>query len=311
MILNVHRDFESAGKAVLSYLHQHFGFALWIITRVQGDDWIVLQSEDHGYSVAPGKILQWADSFCCQMVRGNGPRMAPDSEQVPAYASAPIGQQLPIRAYIGVPLYAPDGSLFGTLCAIDPTRQPESIARELELVELLASMLSTILAGELELTETRRQNERLTLEVHADSMTGLANRRAWDELLAREDERCRRYGHLAVVFVIDLDDLKRVNDGKGHAAGDALIRSAADALRTVARQTDLVARLGGDEFGLLAVECAPEGVERIGERLRQEFAERGIRASIGAAMHSPAQDLQATWREADQRMYLEKRSKRR
>ena len=71
------KDFQDAGQAVLKYLHQHFGFNLWMITRVEDNDWIVLQSEDHGYAVQPGQVFEWANSFCCHMVAGKGPRIAP------------------------------------------------------------------------------------------------------------------------------------------------------------------------------------------------------------------------------------------
>ena len=116
-------DFESAGRAVLAFLHRRLGFGLWMITRTEGEDWIVLQVEDHGYGISPGTVFRWADSFCSEMVQNNGPKVAPNSDIVPAYAAAPIGQQVPIKAYIGVPLSNADGSLFGTLCAIDPSRQ--------------------------------------------------------------------------------------------------------------------------------------------------------------------------------------------
>ena len=142
-------DFEAAGRAVLSFLHKRFGFSLWMVTRTEGDDWIVLQSEDHGYGVGPGTVFRWADSFCSEMVKGNGPRVAPDSDMVSAYVAAPIGQQVSIKAYIGVPLTKSDGTLFGTLCAIDPVRQPDGLADEQELVELLAALLSKVLNAEL------------------------------------------------------------------------------------------------------------------------------------------------------------------
>ena len=196
-------DFASASKATLAFLQSRLGFELWMVTRTLGDDWIVLQSEDHGYGIGPGKVLKWADSFCSEMIKGNGPRVAPDSDAVPAYVSAPIGKQVPIRAYIGVPLTSADGELFGTLCAIDPVRQPDAIVGDLDLIELLASMLSTILSAELKLGEESRRSERLAVEALVDPMTKLSNRRAWDQLLAREEERCRRYGHAAAVFSID------------------------------------------------------------------------------------------------------------
>jgi len=94
-------DFETSGRAVLAFLHRRLGFDLWMVTRTEGDDWIVLQSEDHGYGVAPGTVFRWADSFCSEMVKGNGPRIAPRSDVVPAYAAAPIGRQVQIKAHVG------------------------------------------------------------------------------------------------------------------------------------------------------------------------------------------------------------------
>ena len=70
-------DFETATRAALSLLHQRLGFDLWMMTRTDGNDWIVLQVEDHGYKVSEGSVFRWADSFCSQMVIGRGPRIAP------------------------------------------------------------------------------------------------------------------------------------------------------------------------------------------------------------------------------------------
>lgn len=309
MVDLAHNDFDSAARAVIAFLHQRLGFGLWMVTRTEGDDWIVLQSEDHGYNVAPGTVFRWADSFCSRMVQGQGPRVAPDSAQVPAYAAAPIGRQVSIGSYIGAPLYNEDGSLFGTLCAIDPERQPAAIAQEQELVELLAALLSTILQAELKATEAVRRSERLEVEAYTDPMTTLYNRRAWEGLLAREEERCRRYGHPAYVIAVDLDDLKRVNDTLGHAAGDGFIIRAAGALRQAAREADVVARVGGDEFVILAVECDRAGADAIVERLRAALAAANVSASIGMAARAQAGGLEAAEAMADQRMYEEKRSR--
>ena len=303
-------DFESAGKAALAFLHNRFGFGLWMVTRTRGDDWIVLQSEDHGYGVGPGMVFKWADSFCSEMIKGNGPRVAPDSGLVPAYASAAIGRQVPIRAYIGVPLTSAEGELFGTLCAIDPVRQPDAIVGDQDLIELLASMLSTILSTELKVADESRRSERLAVEALVDPMTSLSNRRAWDQLLAREEERCRRYGHAAAVFAIDLDGLKQLNDDAGHHAGDALISLAAEALREMAREVDVVARLGGDEFGVLAVECDTAGAALLLDRMRDAFASRKIRASFGFSMRNPETGIALAWEDADASMYAEKKAKK-
>lgn len=302
-------DFEAASRGVLAFLHQRLGFDLWMVTRTEGDDWIVLQSEDHGYGVEPGTVFRWADSFCSEMVKGNGPRIAPRSSDIPAYAAAPIGSQVKIKAYVGLPIVRADGSLFGTLCAIHPTTQPESIVEEQGLVEMMGALLSTVLQNELATAEEARRSERLQAEALTDALTNLYNRRGWDRLLASEEDRCRRYGHPAAVLFIDLDKLKLVNDTLGHAAGDELIIRAARALRQAARSADVVARLGGDEFGILSAECDRKGGEALLRRVRAALEAAGVKASVGLAVRIPSDGLEAACATADRRMYEEKRSR--
>ncbi len=304
------QNFQDASRATLAFLRQRLGFSLWMVTRTEGHDWIVLHAEDHGYGVKTGDVFQWADSFCSEMIKGNGPCVAPDSSQVPAYHNAPIGRQVPIQAYIGVPLRNSDGSLFGTLCAIDPECQPLTIVQEQPLVELLAGVLSTALQWELKAQQYERHSERLALDAATDALTGLNNRRVWNELLLREEERCRRYGHPAAVLVADLDGLKHTNDSAGHGAGDLLLKRAAQALRSAAREADLVVRLGGDEFGILAIECNRAGAEALLERSRAALRSAGVRASVGMAARVPGCSLHDTWERADRAMYENKRQQR-
>ncbi len=308
-----YRDFESAGHAVLEFLHRRMGFDLWMLTRTEGDSWIVLQSEDHGYGVEPGTVFSWADTFCFEMVKGSGPRIAPRSEDIPAYAAARIGRQVAIKAYVGMPLVQRDGSLFGTLCAIHPSSQPQSIVEEEDLVELLGALLSTLLQNELRAADDDRAAERLQAEALADPLTKLYNRRGWDRLLAAEEERCRRYGHSAAVVIVDLDELKLVNDSMGHAAGDLVLIRAAEALRGAARSIDVVARLGGDEFGILSVECDRAGAELMVARIRTALASGNVEASLGLAMREPGakslRGLTQACEVADRLMYEEKNSR--
>jgi diguanylate cyclase len=299
-------NFESAAQAVLSFLSNRFGFDLWMVTRVEGDDWIVLQAEDKGYGVKEGDVFRWMDSFCSQMVMGRGPRIAPTSEAIPAYAAAPIGKQVKIAAYMGVPLLRSDGGLFGTLCAIDPAPQPESITEEQQLIELLGTLLSIVMQNEILLIEETRRVERAEAEALTDVLTGLYNRRGWYRLLAAEEERCRRFGHPAFIVCLDLDGLKLLNDSQGHAAGDFLIRHTASVLRSTVRIQDIVARLGGDEFAILGVETAYLGAEALKTRLQAALKSENIEASIGIAMRQPASGLQHAWEKADQEMYIEK-----
>ncbi|HTH44634.1 MAG TPA: sensor domain-containing diguanylate cyclase [Oxalicibacterium sp.] len=302
-------DFTSATKACLEFLRQQFGFDLWMVTRTEGDDWIVLAVEDRHYGVKAGSVFRWSDSFCSRMVKGLGPRVAPCVDEVPAYVEAPIGQALPIGAYVGVPLMRKDGSLFGTLCAIDPSPQSGQIRQDQQLIELMADMLSSLLHAELAMADVTRRAERAESEALHDTLTSLYNRRGWERLLEQEEGRCRRYGHRACVISIDLDELKIVNDTSGHAAGDALLRKTAGVMLDTLRANDIAARIGGDEFSVLGVECDLAAAETLVQRLRQNLAAADIRCSIGWAPRNPEKGLSAACLEADRKMYAEKKGK--
>src|ERR1700712_565977 len=97
-------DFAGASREVLSFLHQRIGMDLWMVTRTDDADWVVLQSEGPGYGVKPGDVFRWADTYCSRMVRGDGPRIAPRVADIPAYADLAFTRDLPVGAYVGVPL---------------------------------------------------------------------------------------------------------------------------------------------------------------------------------------------------------------
>ncbi len=137
-------DFDSAAGGVLDFLHERLGFALWLVTRVEDGQWVIEHARDEGYGVEVGDAFPFADTNCAQMVEGLGPHFAPETNTVPCYAAAGIAKELPIAAYIGVPLLHFDGSLFGTLCALDPAPQPPGVGDELPLVDLSARLLSSL-----------------------------------------------------------------------------------------------------------------------------------------------------------------------
>ena len=143
-----------------------------------------------------------------------------------------------------------------------------------------------------------------------DALTGLGNLRAWRQALDEESERARRYERCSTVVVVDLDNLKRINDEHGHAAGDTHLQRAAAAVREASRGVDVVCRLGGDEFGVLAVETGPEGARHLAGRLRSQLRKAGVQASFGVASAKDG-DLERAWHLADQEMYQHKRGRSR
>jgi diguanylate cyclase len=303
-------NFPAAAQAVLSFLRQRFDFDHWMVSRIKGDKWIVLQSEGQDEAIEPGVVFSWPDSFCRQMVAGKGPRIAPDCQAVTAYSEAACNQNFKIGAYIGIPLSQADGSLFGTLCAIDPQTKSAAITQELPMLELLAQLLSSVLHTELALEREIRSRERSQLEAVTDALTGLYNRRGWDEVLELEEQRCQDYGHPATVIALDLDDLKLVNDTLGHLAGDELLKMTAQILAQQSRSGDCVARWGGDEFWMLLVDCDGEAAAAIADRLAAKLDTVGIRASLGWASRHPTFGLTRAIEAADRVMYAQKRQRK-
>jgi diguanylate cyclase (GGDEF)-like protein len=143
-----------------------------------------------------------------------------------------------------------------------------------------------------------------------DALTGLPNRRAFDERLATEIARVNRHGGLLTLCLLDLDRFKQVNDTRGHAAGDDVLRGVAGNLGQL-RGEDSAYRLGGDEFALMLIEAAGLGAqrvtERIGHAIRADRACDGVGASWGVAHFRPGDDAAAMLARADAALYAAKR----
>ncbi len=166
----------------------------------------------------------------------------------------------------------------------------------------------------------REANSQLTTLAATDPLTGLANRRVFDEALAREVARRERNGNHLSLVMIDVDHFKAYNDLYGHPMGDACLRAVADCLRSVWRRpTDLIARYGGEEFAVIMPDTDEDGAFFTGEAFRKSLAElalehRGapggkLTVSIGLAHVSgrvAAVSGSGLLAEADEALYLAK-----
>ena len=166
-----------------------------------------------------------------------------------------------------------------------------------------------------DITEQRDLEEQLRRQAFEDPLTGLANRALLRDRLEHAVERSRRSSGTGVVmFFLDLDDFKNVNDSLGHAAGDALLSLVAQRIRGSVRGVDTVARLGGDEFAVLAEDVGDTGPEELGHRLLEALAppfvvsgeEIFVRASVGYAISAAGDDGDVLLRNADLAMYQAK-----
>jgi diguanylate cyclase (GGDEF)-like protein/PAS domain S-box-containing protein len=176
----------------------------------------------------------------------------------------------------------------------------------------------------VDITDRKQAEEQVAFMAYHDTLTGLPNRRMFEEVLDLALARARRRGHSVAVIYMDLDNFKLVNDSLGHAAGDELLRDLANRLRHAVREADVVARQGGDEFLVLLSDLdrsagqqpadVAEGVScRIQEALKQPFVLYGTEfytsASIGTSLFpDTATDARTLLQQADSAMYRSKRS---
>ena len=157
-----------------------------------------------------------------------------------------------------------------------------------------------------ERAEMLEQTEQLA---RTDELTGLPNRRAWQEVLERELARARRCGERFSVAMIDIDHFKAFNDAHGHQAGDDLLRETATRWSRTIRAIDCVARYGGEEFGLLLPACPPDSGPNAVERLRAAMP-MGQTCSAGMAAWDGDESAAELVARADAALYDAKRSGR-
>jgi diguanylate cyclase (GGDEF)-like protein len=163
------------------------------------------------------------------------------------------------------------------------------------------------------------RNAELLVEVERlatrDSLTGLANRRLFEETLARESARSLRRGSPLSLLVMDVDHFKQVNDTYGHQTGDAVLREVADAIVALTKSSDVAARYGGDEFMVLLPDCVTDDAVRVADRVRAHLDHTVRRAPftmcVGVAtLPTNALDGERLVAAADAALYEAKRNGR-
>lgn len=182
-----------------------------------------------------------------------------------------------------------------------------------------ADLLAEVERLRAEVAELRARAEAAEAAADHDVLTPTLNRRGFVEAMNRAMAYCRRHATAACLLYLDLDGFKSVNDGLGHAAGDAALVRVAELLIANLRESDVVGRLGGDEFGLLMLNAGlDEGREkarRLAEALAAEpFTWDGARATLGGSFGVRAfaghEDPEVWLAEADAAMWVRKKGGR-
>jgi diguanylate cyclase (GGDEF)-like protein/PAS domain S-box-containing protein len=195
--------------------------------------------------------------------------------------------------------YTKDGHLIWVLLAVAIVREEDGSPRH------FISQVQDISA--------RKRLEAHTYELaNRDTVTGLYNRRRFEEELKRQIDRCREEGESAALLLLDLDRFKLVNDSEGHVAGDRLIRGVGRALDERISEPDIVARIGGDEFAVILRDIDLAQARAVAEELRPAVATADAErpyctASVGLCrLEGEVPDAESCFRAVDRAMYRAK-----
>ncbi len=199
-------------------------------------------------------------------------------------------------------------------------------SRDLDLKAMQAGAADYLVKGRIDTPILERairyaiHRQRLLTEIHrqslVDELTGILNRRGFEEQAEREIKLALRRGHSFALLFADVDRFKQINDRYGHAEGDRALREVAQLLRSTFRETDIIARLGGDEFAVVPVDASPDSVHVPGRRLQTMLDRRNtttdrpyaLSLTLGLSFLDPGAPV-PLWQlvaDADRVMYREK-----
>jgi diguanylate cyclase (GGDEF)-like protein len=195
----------------------------------------------------------------------------------------------------------------------------ENLGRRVSLKTAMVDVLSATNFLRVPILVEYEEFKKLQINAATDALTGLYNRRLFDEYCDKELNRAKRYAQQLAVVILDLHKLKEVNDQRGHLQGDEVLRIAASTLGKTLRASDFSFRIGGDEFALLLPQTDPEQAVTLCHRIRSQYEadiaslhlDIGVTLDFGVAVHPVDGDQKsALMNIADQRLYQMKISGR-
>jgi diguanylate cyclase len=213
---------------------------------------------------------------------------------------------------------------------LHPSLSPTEVHNIIEevLAEMRLSMSNSNLLTErlnttcAEIQDLKKDLESAKREAKTDMLTGLANRKAFDELLDKATRDSDSSGLELCMIFCDLDFFKKINDKHGHLVGDQVLKVVATSLKNAVKGRDLVARYGGEEFAIILLNTSIENVKKLAEYIRAEIASKHIQRkdnreplgqmtmSFGIARYFPSEGPESFLQRADRALYMSKRKGR-
>jgi diguanylate cyclase (GGDEF)-like protein/PAS domain S-box-containing protein len=226
-----------------------------------------------------------------------------------------LGEFLEAADRYACPLAQHYDALHGEASRFECQRQQRTL--EVQVVPLRASdgKITGCIGVASDVTHRKKTEEQIRYQATHDGLTGLANYRAFVDTLEREGQRADRGHHSFAVLLLDLDDLKAVNDRLGHLEGNRALKRVAAILKDQCRSTDLAARYGGDEFGIVLIDSdlgmAEHVLRRVEASLEKDSQEPRLTVSIGIGVFpDDGRTAQEILQAADRQLYLRKKSSR-
>lgn len=195
----------------------------------------------------------------------------------------------------------------------------ESIGKPVSLKTVIVDVLAGYNLLRVPILMEYEELKKLQLNAATDALTGLYNRRLFEEYFNKELNRAKRYDHHLALVVMDLHRFKEVNDRYGHPQGDQVLQAAASSLRKTLRTSDYAFRIGGDEFAVLLPQADPEQAATLGRRLRANYESAILPMKLDvplaldygvAVFPEDGDQREALIQVADQRLYQLKNSTR-
>ena len=267
---------------------------------------VSIVTDDRQYFAGMWGVAQpWADergtplshSFCQHVVANEAPLVIGDARVDPVLCSNLAVAALDVVAYAGFPIVTPEGHVLGSLCAVDDKPRDWDPAH----LDALAD-IAVLVGNEV---ERRTLLRRLATDARTNPLTGLGNRRAWDEQLPLAVAQAERLGHPLTIALLDLDHFTAYNDRHGHPGGDRALREIGERWGAEIRAIDVLARIGGEEFGLLLPGCDAREALLVVERLRADVP-AGLTASAGITEWSAPMTPDVLVAHADRELYRAK-----